>query len=120
MRKSMKWLGIMILCIVNIVSLEASLNRKCNGKVIELMQKFYVQQDQIHFNNNKIYINIEDFTYATPALLSDENGYYIDQVVGSGSCAWYEWQCTRCLTCNLRGLNLACKSCNKSMSGDFQ
>lgn len=111
-----KWIALLVLCCFWAVSLHASLNPNCNGKIIDLEQKFYVTAEQIQFSENKIYIILKDITYVTPAILSDEDGYYIEQIAKSGNCAWYEWKCTRCGFCNMRGLDYECRSCGYPIS----
>jgi hypothetical protein len=46
-----------------------------NVRIIDLAKKFYVEIDQIHFRDKKIYISADDIIYETPAVFSNENGY---------------------------------------------
>src|ERR1700722_8665546 len=107
-KKAMKSIAIVVFLNI-LISLQASIN-------IDLEQKVYIQTDQIYFDNNRIYISIDDFTYETTALSSDDNGYYIDTIAKKDKCSWYHWQCTNCKTCNLRGFNWECKKCKKPVS----
>lgn len=114
-KKAMK--GIAIIVFLNsMLSLQASIQEKNEEQIVDLEQKVYVQTDQIYFDSNRIYINIDDFTYETPALSSDDSGYYIDTISKKDKCSWYHWQCTNCKTCNLRGVNWECKKCKKPVS----
>ncbi len=79
-------------------------------------EKVYVGADQIQYFDNKIYVLIEKEILETPALFSDERGYYVILAAKSGNCAWYEWKCTRCGYCNLRGIDWECKSCQYPVS----
>ena len=116
----MKLIKALVLCLLLTTCFRsyAHENSPCCNRVIDLDRKFYVDVDQINFNNNRIYISVGDLTYETPAIFSDKNGYYIEQVAKSGDCAWYEWQCTRrdCKSCNLRGIDYECRSCKKPIS----
>lgn len=55
-----KALTIGMLYICSIFSLHASLHQKCTGNTIDLAQKFYVQKDNIYFNEDKIYVNFSE------------------------------------------------------------
>ncbi len=81
----------------------------CDTQIVDLTKKFYITEDQIKLSGNKIYIDVEGIIYETPAVFTDENGYYIEQVAKSGKCAWYEWECERCGYCNLRGVDYECR-----------
>lgn len=84
--------------------------------LIQLEKKIYVGKDQIKLDLEKIYVELGGYIYETPGLYFDENGYYIDQVAKSGSCSWYEWQCSSCRFCNLRGVDWECGSCGRPIS----
>ncbi|MBS0653582.1 MAG: hypothetical protein JSR39_08700 [Verrucomicrobia bacterium] len=84
--------------------------------VINLEKKIYVEKDQIKLDSEKIYVELGGLIYETPVLHSDADGYYIDQVAKSGSCSWFEWECSRCGFCNLRGIDWECGSCGRSIS----
>ena len=90
----------------------------CCIQVVDLTKKFYITEDQIKLEGNKIYIDVEGLIYQTPAVFADENGYYIEQVAKSGNCAWYEWKCEKCGYCNLRGVDYECRvpSCQYPIS----
>ena len=79
-------------------------------------EKVYVGADQIQCLDNKIYVLIENDILETPALFSDEGGYYVILAAKSGNCSWYEWKCTRCGYCNLRGIDWECKACQYPIS----
>lgn len=96
-------------------------NGGCEGGVIKLARKLYIARDQIDFSKNKIFVLLDKFVYETPGVFSDINGYYVDQILigdwaKSGDCSWYEWQCSRCGFCNLRGVDWECRSCNFPIS----
>jgi hypothetical protein len=116
MQKSILGTIAMMICFANMASLDACLNDTCSNQVIDLPQKFYVKLDHINFRDNKIYIDVDNFIYATPAIFSDEEGYYIEKIATSGDCSWYEWQCTKCGACNLRGVDWECRSCKRPIS----
>ena len=107
-------LWILLLCIHHL----AMSDEKNNPSTIPLSKKFYLNADQIHLIDNKICIQIEGYVYETPAIRSDEIGYYIDTVAQSGYCAWYEWQCrdSKCQFCNLRGIDWECRKCHRPIS----
>ena len=86
----------------------------------ETSPKLYLTADQIHLADQKIYISVDGITYEVPGLFSDENGYYIEKVAGSGDCAWYEWQCRnkKCKACNIRGIDWTCKWCGWPISDE--
>lgn len=108
----------MILCFSDISTLVANSDVENDRGIIDLGKKFYVNVEQVDFANQKIYIGTEGIVYETPALFSDENGYYILQIAQSGHCAWYEWECSnsKCKACNLRGIDYKCRSCGRPIS----
>ena len=118
----MKFIKALVLCLLltTCFTSYADENSPCGTTIIDLAQKFYVDADQITFDNNKIHITVEGITYETPALFSDKNGCYIEQVevAKKRDCAWYEWQCTRqdCKFCNLMGIEHECRACKKPIS----
>lgn len=89
-----------------------------NESVVELGRKYYVTLEHVNFVDDAIYIEVEGITYKTPAINTDENGYYIDRVSKSGNCRWYEWQCRnkKCKACNYRGIDRECRKCQWSIS----
>ena len=103
-------------CFANIASLDACVDESNSEELIDLLRKFYVKVEQIAFSDNKIYIDVEDLTYVTPAIFSDENGYYIEKIAKSGNCSWYEWECSKCRACNLRGIDWECRACGRPIS----
>jgi len=109
------WLLLTALCVINNIAIS---HEGSNEGVIELADKIYIEAAQVNFADNKIYIQIKDNIFETPAIHSDENGYYIDQIAGSGRCAWYEWEChdKKCLYCNLRGIDWKCRACHRPIS----
>lgn len=63
----------------------------CGDGVIKLARKLYIATDQIDFSENKIFIKLDQLIYETPSVLSDINGYYVDQIsmgdwAKSGNC----------------------------------
>jgi hypothetical protein len=117
MKRVIMYIAFMMLCLVHMAGYTQCQRSDCKG-LIELDEKFYVQLNQIRFSENKIYIQIEDITYETPAIHADDEGYFIEKVASSGNCAWYEWECPRdnCHFCNLRGLDYKCRVCNHPIS----
>jgi hypothetical protein len=117
MKSMLKWIKMMmILCFfAGIVSVQANSNKTGKGGSLDL--KFYIQPEQISLDNNKIYVNFEDdLIYEVPAIFSDERGYYFESIAKSGDCSWYEWECERCRTCNLRGVDWRCRACGLGIS----
>jgi hypothetical protein len=91
-------------------------NAIAHESIIDLTKKFYVKAEQINFSENKIYIDVEGIIYETPAIYSDEDGYFIDKIAKSGDCSWYEWECSKCRFCNLRGVDYECRNCKRPIS----
>ncbi len=87
----------------------------CENMVV-LDKKVYLETNQIELRNHKIYVNLGGYVYEAPALYSDADGFYIDQIARSGSCSWYQWECSRCGFCNIRGIDWECISCGKAIS----
>lgn len=116
MKRALKWTTMIVACLFHIAPLYASLDTKCPCEITDLVQKFYVTADQIQLKDNKIYILIDNVTYETPAIFSDKDGYYIEQVAKSGGCAWYQWECSRCRWCNMRGVDWECRACQFPIS----
>jgi hypothetical protein len=87
----------------------------CEGQVelVELEEKFYLAATQICFTEDKIYIDANGTFYETPAIHADEAGYYVERVSKKASCSWYEWKCSQCQRCNLKGIDWKCKQCKK-------
>jgi hypothetical protein len=108
-----KWLAAVVVCFMIPFCVQADIN---DDEIINLDQKLYVKMDQIDFCDNKIYVNVDNFIYESPAIFSDQKGYYIEKIAKSGICSWYEWQCIRCYFCNLRGVDWECRSCKKPIS----
>ncbi len=77
--------------------------------------KLYIATDQIHFADNRIYVEIDAAIYETPAIHADGNGYYIVSAAKSGHCSWYQWECSNpeCQACNLIGRDWTCQKCGK-------
>lgn len=108
-----------MLCLTSVTSVYACLT--CNSNEIDLARNFYVQMEQIILSSNRIYINIDHLIYETPAIFSDENGYYVNKITidnqaKSGDCSWMEWECSKCKFCNLRGIDWVCRSCGRPIS----
>jgi len=115
-KNQMKWIAVILVCLGSVFSLQANANENCAHEGIDLNRKIYLNVDQINFDNNKIYVSIDNFTYETPSIFSDESGYYIEKIAKSGNCPWYEWQCSHCNTCNLRGVDWECHKCKRPVA----
>jgi len=81
-------------------------DENCQEMQILLERNVYVKLEQILFENNKIFVSINDVIYQTPAIYTDENGYYIQKLF-ERECSWYEWKCPRCYQCNWK-IDLVC------------
>src|ERR1700735_490457 len=116
LKRTFRWIVVMI-CI-NMTAYTVC-QREDGKTVIELKDKFYIKTDQISLLDNKIFIQVDDLIYETPALYSDQNGFFIDKIASSGDCAWYQWECRKvnCRTCNQRGIDYKCRKCGFPMSG---
>ncbi len=99
-----------VLTLVISLSHTLFLQADCHCDVVELEEKIYLNGDQILISDNKIAINIDEVTYETPAVFTDERGYYIEKIGKKRECSWYEWKCTGCSKCNAK-TNWKCKKC---------
>lgn len=110
MKNLLKKIGIMIFCGSILCQAE---NRESCQKSIEFLENYYIESEQVVFTDKKIYVSIDDEKYETPALFSDENGYYIQKIRGkcTGVCTWYEWECGNCHFCNL--YEIECGNCKR-------
>lgn len=110
MKNQLRKIGMFIFfCSSNLAQAENT--EPCNTQIIELPENYYIQSEQIIFADKKIYININDEKYETPALFSDEDGYFIQTIRGkcTGKCGLFEWECGRCGFCNL--YEIECGNC---------
>jgi hypothetical protein len=107
------WIAVVMLGLIGNISLYAG---TCRKESVRLTQKIYLSADQIRFANGAIYFTFDNYTYETPAIFSDEKGYYIEEIAKSGNCSWKEWQCEVCGFCNLRLVDWECRRCGFSIS----
>jgi hypothetical protein len=103
-------MGVILFVCGSTYSIAEETCKACKKNVIELSENFYLSTDQITFADQKIYVNIDNTFYVTPALFSDEKGFYIQLTRSKcrGTCPWYKWECS-CGTCNL--YELECAGC---------
>jgi hypothetical protein len=86
----------------------------CNSHGI-YMQNIYIQSNQIAFHDNQIYIQLDGDIFVVPAIYSDQNGFYIQNIKQPrGRCEPYEWKCSICGTCN-DFADYYCRQCKAEM-----
>lgn len=92
-------------------------NQRENLKIVPCGKR-YITADKIAFSGNSILIEIDDIILATPAIQSDEGGFYIEQVkVNSSRCdGLLDWECGRCGYCNTV-FDKCCLVCNRDKRG---
>lgn len=92
-------------------------NQQENSKVVPCGKR-YIAADKISFSENTILIEIDDMVLPTPAIQSDEGGFYIQYVkVNSSRCdGMLDWECGRCGYCNIV-FDKCCLVCNRDKRG---
>jgi hypothetical protein len=83
---------------------------------IDFSQKIYLLTDQIIFHDSRIFVQLNEDVIPVPAILSDQQGYYILKVWG---CRAYEWRCLnpKCKKC-VDIEDYRCPACGWSMDGE--
>lgn len=79
--------------------------------------KRYIPMEKITLVDNLILVEIEEGIFETPAIYSDANGFYIENVkiADQGKCGYLQWQCQRCSQCNSLFYS-CCSNCNRHIS----
>ncbi|HEY2811557.1 MAG TPA: hypothetical protein VGJ00_09250 [Rhabdochlamydiaceae bacterium] len=104
----MKWITLFVFFLMPLF-LRA---QQCPEVMIDLAENLYVKGEQIQFADNTIYVMIDDVAFKTPAIYSDECGYYV-LALGGEACRWYEWKCCKCGTCVWLGIE-ECPICGRA------
>ncbi len=113
--------GFLSLCCLLSLLFSHTVNAACapcleqnNNSASASIEKMYLQEQQIVFQNSKIYINLNGAIFTVSSVFSDQNGYYILVKQPRGRCEPYEWKCGRCGTCN-EFEESYCISCGREM-----
>ncbi len=83
----------------------------CGGQEFVSCEKTYIQEEQIHVYEKRIFVDLGDSVLHTSGIYSDERGYYFKDYK-QGNCDSGEWQCQHCKTCNPIW-NTLCKKCSR-------
>lgn len=76
--------------------------------------KLYIPREKIALVDDLILVEIEDLIFETPAIFTDENGFYVTEVKDDG-CGRLRWRCKNCDECNSLFFS-RCSKCKKPIS----
>ncbi len=87
---------------------------ECGCAPISSFSRTYLSGDQICLREGKIYIQDKDEIFLSPAIYSDEKGFFIIRASkDSEDCKSDEWWCSKCRQCN-KNYYFLCPTCSKA------
>ncbi|OGN59317.1 MAG: hypothetical protein A3F40_04045 [Chlamydiae bacterium RIFCSPHIGHO2_12_FULL_27_8] len=84
-----------------------------NSNLTEI-EKTYIDQSQIFFEDNKIFVEIDNNIFQIKSIKQDESGLFFSKIVKNKEIIW-NWACKYCKTKN-SPFRIYCKNCGKRWS----